>query len=63
MIVAPLADLAAAREYAASYPEIVPIVPGVTHCASCGFSYRTPRDVVAWRDRCGTLEMHPLTRQ
>lgn len=63
-IVASLVDLAAAREaVAAGYVDETPrIIPGVTHCESCGFHVTTPQRIVAWRDRCSTLDVHPLER-
>lgn len=58
-IVTSLAPLAAARD--AHIESCAPIIPGVTHCESCGFSYRTPRHVVKHRDRCTTPGLHPLS--
>jgi hypothetical protein len=51
-IIGPLADLAAAREYAAGHPDACPaIVPGVTHCPACGMSARVEsRCASAWHD-------------
>ena len=49
-----LTPLATARE--AHIETCAPIIPGMTHCASCGFSYRTPARVVSHRGLCATPE-------
>ena len=59
LITDPLTDLAAAREHEAAYPSgCKPIIPGVTHCESCGFHYSTPVEVATWRDACKTPAFH-----
>lgn len=58
-IVSSLTDLANARECEAAYPSgCKPIIPGVTHCESCGFHVSTRREVVTHRDACSTPEWH-----
>lgn len=54
-----LSDLAAAREHEAACPSGgKPVIPGETHCESCGFHYSTPVHVATWRDACKTPAFH-----
>lgn len=59
LIAASLTDLANAREREAAYPSgCKPIIPGVTHCESCGFHITSRREVVTHRDACQTPDWH-----
>lgn len=62
LIINPLTELAAAYECEAAYPTgCKPIVPGMTHCKSCGFHISTPRRTVMHKDACATPEWHRET--
>lgn len=59
IIINNLTILTNAREHEASYPiGCKPIVPGVTHCKSCGFHYSTSVAVATWRNLCKSPKFH-----